>query len=82
MRPGTGTPPLGGSACPDPLWGTGARAFMVVGPWTFAGPRWVMLLSDEGTGEAPLPPPVPSPIPPPATEGAILYLDDLETPEP
>jgi hypothetical protein len=39
------TPPLGGTTCPDPGWGSGTR-LVIEGPVATLGPRWVILLPD------------------------------------
>jgi hypothetical protein len=80
LEPALRTPPLSGTVCPDPQW-AGARAVIVQGVEAMLGPRWVIMVN--GSGYAPMAGP---PLPPltatlPPVEGAILYIDDLGTPQ-
>jgi hypothetical protein len=66
-----GSPPLGGTLCPDPRWGAG-RCLVLQGPQAFLGARWVFTAS--AVGQPALPSPLP-PLPPQVGQGGIPFVD-------
>jgi hypothetical protein len=75
------TPPLGGVVCPDPVWSAG-RTLWIQGLDGMLGPRWIVMLDGAVGVAAPGPPvpPTPPTVLPEGPEGAVPYLDILETP--
>lgn len=69
------TPPLGGSACPDPHWNAGGAELWIQGLENMVGPRWVIMVNG-GAGIPGGPPPVPPiGLPPTIPEGSIPFVD-------